>query len=267
MKKVYNNYSNISNYASSNKRLPKNVDNNISYSDDEDNNDSYGRNYKLKEKSPQKDYNYNKNSKFKKNSKYNDSLRNDMKLNRGFSPKMCIQDRKTYSNFDSDIKDNNYYTFNNYKRSFSGEKSYRPQHFYGSLNDNKYNSINSITSVNPRYTSAKRNDNILISNYAPTNSKTKVIKIKKMPKDEMRKNVKRNLNDNFKSYRNNNNYNTSNDYYSNSTLNQTAPNIPVQKYINDLKRMNDNSNFNNFNNYNLNNNFNNYSPRKVNNKF
>jgi hypothetical protein len=66
MKKAYKNYSNTSNYASSNKRLPKNVDNNISYSDDEDNNDSYGRNYKLKEKPPQNDYNYNKKSKYKK---------------------------------------------------------------------------------------------------------------------------------------------------------------------------------------------------------
>jgi serine/threonine protein phosphatase PrpC len=265
MKKVYKNYSNKPNYASANKKRMKNVDNNISYSDDEDNNDSYGQNFKLREKSPQNDYNYNKKSKFKKISKYNDSLNNDMKLNRGSSAKMIIQDRKTYSNFDSDLRDNNYYSFNNYKRAFSGEKSYRPQNFYGSFSDIKYNSINSITSVNPRYTSAKRNDNILISNYAPTNSNTKVVKIKKMPKDEIAKNVKRNLNDNFKSYRNNNNYHSSNDYYSNSTLNQTAPNIPVQKYINDFKTMNNNSNFNNFNNYNLSNNFNNYSPRKVNN--
>ena len=267
MKKAYKNYSNELNYASSNKRLPKNVDNNISYSqsDDEDNNDIYGRNSKSKGKSPKNDYNYNKNSKFKKNSKYNGSLNNYMNLNRGYSAKNGIKDRKTYSNFDSDLKDNNYYSFNNYKRSFSGEKSYRTQNFYGSHSDSKYNSINSITSVNSRHTPFKRNDNILISNYAPTNPNTKVVKIKKQPVDEITKNVKRNLNDNFKSYRNNNIYNSYNDYYSNSALNQTAPNIPVEKYINDFKRMNNNSNFNNVNNYNLNNNFNNYSPRKENN--
>ena len=267
MKKDYKNYSNKSNYISSNKRIMKNVDNNISYSqsDDEDNNDSYGQNYKLKQKSPQNDYNYNKKSKYKKISKYNDSLSDDMKLNRGFSAKMGIQDRKTYSNFDSNLKDNNYYSFNNYKRAFSGEKSYRPQNYYGSLSDNKYNAINSITSVNPKYTPINRNNNILLSNYAPTNPNTKVVKIKKQPKDEITKNVKRNLNDNFKSYRNHNNYHSNNDYYSNPTLNQTAPNIPVQKYIDDLKKMNNNSNYNNFHNYNLNNNFNNFSPRKVNN--
>jgi len=54
MKKVHKNYSNELKYASSNKRLPKNVDNNISFrqSDDEDNNDIYSRNSKSKGKSP-----------------------------------------------------------------------------------------------------------------------------------------------------------------------------------------------------------------------
>ena len=263
-----NNFSTKPSYTSSeNKKSIQNLDNNISYSqsdenenrNDFNNDNNYGEdeapianNYKsyFPNDNNYLENNYNNNNlnknKFSKFGSVNEELNYNNQLNRGYSAQMNTQPRKTYTSFNSGkLQNNNYYqNYYYYKRTYSSDKNYR----------NNYN-----PSQNYRYDQVKKSNNMLISNYAPKNNNTKVIKIKKMPKDDINSSLKN------KYYRNNNNYHTiNNDNYSSSPLNQTAPNIPVQNYIKNSIRLpgtkigntSINNNYPNFNN-NYNNNSNN----------
>ena len=263
-----NNFSTKPSYTSSeNKKSIQNLDNNISYSqsdenenrNDFNNDNNYGEdeapianNYKSyfpNDNNYLENNNYNNNlnkNKFSKFGSVNEELNYNNQLNRGYSAQMNTQPRKTYTSFNSGkLQNNNYYqNYYYYKRTYSSDKNYR----------NNYN-----PSQNYRYDQVKKSNNMLISNYAPKNNNTKVIKIKKMPKDDINSSLKN------KYYRNNNNYHTiNNDNYSSSPLNQTAPNIPVQNYIKNSIRLpgtkigntSINNNYPNFNN-NYNNNSNN----------
>jgi len=251
--------------SSENKKSIQNVDNNISYSQSDENenqNDNNYNNYGEDEAPIANNYkqyipnnnnysenNYNNNNinknKFSKFNSVNEELNYNNQINRGYSAQMNTQPRKTYTTFNSgNLLNNNYYqNYYNNKRTYSSDKNYR----------NNYN-----PSPNYRIDPVKKSNNMLISNYASKNNNTKVIKIKKIPKDDVNSSLKN------KYYGNNNNYHSINydNYTSSSSLNQTAPNIPVQKYIKDVIRLpgtkigtaSINNNYPNFNNNNYNNN-------------
>ena len=253
-----NNFSTKPSYTSSeNKKSIQNVDNNISYSQSDENenrndfnNDNlYGEeeapianNYKnfFPNDSNYLENNYNNNinkNKFSKFRSINEELNYNNQFNRGYSAQMNTQPRKTYTTFNSgNLQNNNYYqNYYNIKRTYSSDKKY----------------INNYPSQNYGFDPVKKRNNMLISNYASKNNNTKVIKIKKIPKDDISSSLKN------KYYGNNNNYNSINDdNYSSPTLNQTAPNIPVQNYIKDAIRLpgtkignaSINNNYPNFNN-------------------
>ena len=264
-----NNFSTKPSFTSSeNKKSIQNLDNNISYSqsdenenrNDFNNDNNYGEdeapianNYQnyIPNDSNYSDNNYNNNNinknKFLKFRSVNEELNYNNQLNSGYSAQMNPQPRKTYTTFNSgNLQNNNYYQNNyNNKRTYSSDKKYR----------NNYN-----PSQNYRFDPVKKSNNMLISNYASKNNNTKVIKIKKIPKDDINSSLRN------KYYRNNNYHSINNDNYSSSPLNQTAPNISIQNYIKDSIRLpgtkignaSINNNYPNFNN-NYNNNSNNNS--------
>ena len=261
-----NNFSTKPSYTSSeNKKSIQNLDNNISYSQSDENeyrNDYNNDNFYGEDEAPiannfnkymPNDSNYSENNyndnnlnknKFSKFHSVNEELNYNSQYNRGYSAQMNSQPRKTYTTFNSgkQINNNYYQNYYNNKRTYSGDKNYY------------YNS-----SLNNRFDPVKKRNNMLISNYASKNNNPKVVKIKKIPKDDISSSFKNQYYGN-----NNNNYRSiNNDNYASSNLNQTAPNIPVQKYIKDVIRLpgtkigNDsvNNNYPKFNNYN--NNYNN----------
>ena len=124
--------------------------------------------------------------------------------------------------------------FNNYKRAFSGGKNYKPHYLFYPTTDKR---INTDNNNNIKFNDLNKNNNqILQSNYAPTHSNTKVTKIKKAPLDEITNNIRKNLNQDFYSF--NNNYNMANNIYMNNpNLNKTSPNIPIGKYIVNVKKL------------------------------
>ena len=231
----------------------KNLDNNISYDDDfnkkKENNflsqDRYlsninkGKSPKVKNKyislnnSPiSRNYNYNSNKNI--NYKINKSLNNNnnINFNRGTSEKINFIKRPTYNQILSDKNLSGYSNFFiNNKRAFSGEKNIRPNHLFNKTNQNSYNSINNFGIDNSNY-----NNNILQTNYSPTNTNPKVTKIKKVPQDEINNNNNIKNND-FYSMRNNNNQNKNN-YNSSSSLNQTSPNLNIYwNHITKVKKL------------------------------
>ena len=231
----------------------KNLDNNISYDDDfnkkKENNflsqDRYlsninkGKSPKVKNKyislnnSPiSRNYNYNSNKNI--NYKINKSLNNNnnINFNRGTSEKINFIKRPTYNQILSDKNLSGYSNFFiNNKRAFSGEKKIRPNHLSNKTNQNSYNSINNFGIDNSNY-----NNNILQTNYSPTNTNPKVTKIKKVPQDEINNNNNIKNND-FYSMRNNNNQNKNN-YNSSSSLNQTSPNLNIYwNHITKVKKL------------------------------
>ena len=253
-----NNFSTKPSYTSSeNKKSIQNLDNNISYSQSDENenrNDFNNDNLYGEEEAPiannynkffpndsnylENNYNNNINkNKFSKFRSVNEELNYNNQLYRGYSAQMNTQPRKTYTTFNSgNLLTNNYYqNYYNNKRTYSSDKNF----------------TNNYPSQNYGFDPVKKRNYMLISNYASKNNNTKVIKIKKIPKDDISSSLKN------KYYGNNNNYNSINDdNYSSPTLNQTAPNIPVQNYIKDAIRLpgtkignfSINNNYPNFNN-------------------
>ena len=269
-----NNFSTKPSYTSSeNKKSIQNLDNNISYSQSDENenrNDFNNDNIYGEDEAPiannykkfiPNDSNYSENNyynnninknKFSKFRSVNEELNYNNynnQFNRGYSAQMVTQPRKTYTTFNSGkLQNNNYYQnyYNNNKRTYSSDKNFA----------NNYNS-----SQNYRFDPVKKSNNMLISNYASKNSNTKVIKIKKMPRDDINSSLKN------KYYGNNNNYRSINyENYSSSTLNQTAPNIPVQNYIKEAIRLQGTKIGNDSINYNYPNFNNNYSNNSNNNR-
>ena len=249
-KNIYNNDSNKPNLGSSNiKKSVKNLDNNISYSDSEENksedmnrtNEKQNNDNSYEDESSQdKDnvqdnsqkYNINNNIQSTDN---NNNLKNklfksaneNIKFNKGFTGSFGQQPRR------NNLSDKNISGYSNFflndKRSFSGEKDYALSHNFHSTSENKYNPIN-----NNNLNSINRNINQ--SNYAPTYTNTKVVKLNKSPIDKFNDNAKRNLNDNFYMLRKND-YQTLNNSYYNNNFNQTSPNLKIGNYISNVKKL------------------------------
>ena len=284
------------------KKEIKNVDNNISYSDsDEERKESYINNI-IKNDNSYEDENFpnKENYNLKKSNVKNNSLNNNMSIrpnnynnnlnkansnsknnvkkknlnnniniinfNRGASEQLNMQPRPTYNPLYSDQKISGYSNFFlNDKRAFSGEKNYRPNYKLYSPNPRMMNFSNRFGYSNQKYQNINNNsNNILQANYVPTNSNTKVTKIKKAPLDEINKmnpntDIRKNLNYNFYNI-GINNYHPINNLNMNSNLNQTSPNLNLGNYITKVKKL-PSTNIEGIedktiNNYNFNNNLN-----------
>ena len=256
---LINNNINNPNYENEIRKKPKiNLDNNISYSqsdhedeenDSEDNqndNNSYNDESDHNSESRSDDsvkFNKNKNN-IKKSVNNNNALNIKRDISGGIE-QMNGYSKKNYG-FNSDTKVSGYSDFfNNYnKRAFSGEKNYKSNHLFYPTIDIKMNSINNITTNHDtrdtRYQELSRSNNNLQSNYSPTNNNTRVNKLKRAPIDEITNNgnyIKKNLNQDFYSL-GNNNYHTfnNNNNYINSNFNKTSPNIPIAKYISNMQK-------------------------------
>ena len=212
------------NSSTGKKRIMKNIDNNYDSEEENDepnnkiNNDKNAKKnsiltdneYKNKMNDRIKKFNLNREKKPEKklNMKINKSTNNNINFNRGYSEeinnKPLIKGNIGYS-YNNNLSNNNYYNYN--KRSFSGEKNFKPlNHFNYLAEEKKYNSINSINKNTNSYNSKIRNNKNMQSNYAPTNSNTKVIKIQKNNLEENNTNNSTNLYPSFDDDNNNKNY-------------------------------------------------------------
>ena len=289
-KSLSNNFSTKPSYASSeNKKSMKNLDNNISYSQSDENenlnsnenenngiifgeggyrNNDISRNYNKNNNIPQNNYNNNLNqNNFSQFNPIYKNLNNNIRYNRGFSAQMNYQPRKTFTSFNNGKLNNSYYNITNNKRAFSGERNYRSNNSFNLNNGYRYNSNDIYTFNNQKYIPMNRN-NILQSNYAPSNSNTKVVKIKRAPHDEITNNTRKNLYNNYNTFKDEK-FRSVNEYFSNPLLNQTTPNIPTKNFIKDVKRLPSkkigDALFENNPNYNkINNNMNNFGPSNSN---
>ena len=264
MKSGYNQINSLSGQKS----IKKNIDNNLNSSDSEDeNNETVNKinNYKnIKKNSIMTDDEYKKkmNERIKKfnvpreknpDNKFNiknsnsNNINNTTNFSRGYSEEI---NNKPLFKGNSQLLNTNY--SNDRKRSFSGEKNFKPMvHFNNVPEVIDYNHINRITTS---YNSKIRNNKNMQSNYAPTNPNTKVMKI---PKNNLVENNTNNTNlypsfdddNNTKNYFSstfnpnlNNNKNTNN-YYPNQTQSFNRNNISINPFGNSFN----NSNSNNYN--------------------
>ena len=256
------------NYLSGQKSIKKNIDNNLNSSDSEDENNgtvNKMNNYKnIKKNSIMTDDEYKKkmNERIKKfnvpreknpDNKFNiknsnsNNINNTTNFSRGYSEEI---NNKPLFKGNSQLLNTNY--SNDRKRSFSGEKNFKPMvHFNNVPEVIDYNHINRITTS---YNSKIRNNKNMQSNYAPKNPNTKVMKI---PKNNLVENNTNNTNlypsfdddNNTKNYFSstfnpnlNNNKNTNN-YYPNQTQSFNRNNISINPFGNSFN----NSNSNNYN--------------------
>ena len=264
MKSGYNQINSLSGQKS----IKKNIDNNLNSSDSEDeNNETVNKinNYKnIKKNSIMTDDEYKKkmNERIKKfnvpreknpDNKFNiknsnsNNINNTTNFSRGYSEEI---NNKPLFKGNSQLLNTNY--SNDRKRSFSGEKNFKPMvHFNNVPEVIDYNHINRITTS---YNSKIRNNKNMQSNYAPTNPNTKIMKI---PKNNLVENNTNNTNlypsfdddNNTKNYFSstfnpnlNNNKNTNN-YYPNQTQSFNRNNISINPFGNSFN----NSNSNNYN--------------------
>ena len=264
MKSGYNQINSLSGQKS----IKKNIDNNLNSSDSEDEiNETVNKinNYKnIKKNSIMTDDEYKKkmNERIKKfnvpreknpDNKFNiknsnsNNINNTTNFSRGYSEEI---NNKPLFKGNSQLLNTNY--SNDRKRSFSGEKNFKPMvHFNNVPEVIDYNHINRITTS---YNSKIRNNKNMQSNYAPTNPNTKVMKI---PKNNLVENNTNNTNlypsfdddNNTKNYFSstfnpnlNNNKNTNN-YYPNQTQSFNRNNISINPFGNSFN----NSNSNNYN--------------------
>ena len=264
MKSGYNQINSLSGQKS----IKKNIDNNLNSSDSEDeNNETVNKinNYKnIKKNSIMTDDEYKKkmNERIKKfnvpreknpDNKFNiknsnsNNINNTTNFSRGYSEEI---NNKPLFKGNSQLLNTNY--SNDRKRSFSGEKTFKPMvHFNNVPEVIDYNHINRITTS---YNSKIRNNKNMKSNYAPTNPNTKVMKI---PKNNLVENNTNNTNlypsfdddNNTKNYFSstfnpnlNNNKNTNN-YYPKQTQSFNRNNISINPFGNSFN----NSNSNNYN--------------------
>ena len=264
MKSGYNQINSLSGQKS----IKKNIDNNLNSSDSEDEiNETVNKiiNYKnIKKNSIMTDDEYKKkmnerikkfnvpreknpdNKFYIKNSNSN-NINNTTNFSRGYSEEI---NNKPLFKGNSQLLNTNF--SNDRKRSFSGEKNFKPMvHFNNVPEVIDYNHINRITTS---YNSKIRNNKNMQSNYAPTNPNTKVMKI---PKNNLVENNTNNTNlypsfdddNNTKNYFSstfnpnlNNNKNTNN-YYPNQTQSFNRNNISINPFGNSFN----NSNSNNYN--------------------
>ena len=224
-----NNMKNIQLNSFSGTKKKMNIDNNL----DEDDIDDKSNNYPTF----QNNSNYNNNVEQRKK-KYNLTRSNREKpIEKKSNMKMVPNNNINFKKMNSDqINTNpsfgvNNYSSNNYiqdnmKRSFSGQKNYKPiNNLYNFQDEKNYNHINRITtSYNSKLNSKNRN---IASNYPPSdNNNMKVMKISKKPSNE--------INNIF--YPSYNNIDNRNNYFNNSF--NPAFNNPT---------FNNNRNLNNFN--------------------
>ena len=183
--------------------------------------------------------------------KINKSTNNNINFNRGYSEeinnKPLFKGNIGYSY--NNLSNNNY--SNNNKRSFSGEKNFKPlNHFNYLAEEKKYNSINRNTTS---YISKMRDNKNMQSNYAPTNANTKVIKIQKNNLEENNTNNSTNLYPSFDDDNNNKNYFSStfnpnlnignvNNFYPNQTQSFNRNNITnINPSVNNFNIVNSNN--------------------------
>ena len=255
------------------KRLIKNIDNTLDSEEENDepknkiNNDKNVKKssimtdneYKKMVNDRIKKFNLNREKKpeNKVNMKITNNTNNNINFNRGYSEeinnKPLFKGNIDYS-YNNLPNNNNYSNFN--KRSFSGEKNFKPvNHFNYLKEEKKYNSINRITTS---YNSKKRNNNSnknMQSNYAPTNNNTKVIKIQKNNLEENNTNNNNNLYPSFDDNNNKNNYfsATFNPNLNMGNVNNFYPNKTQSFNRNNINTINPSvNNFNNVNSNNLN---------------
>ena len=123
------------------------------------------------------------------------------------------------------MNEDNRLLFLNDKRILTSEKSHKTNIIFNTTRKRKINSKN-----NRAYNDFYKSENInLKSNYAPTYSNTKVVKLKKGPRDEISHNIKKNLNLDFSSLENK---------YSNSiNIYKTNTNFHQPKFITKVKKL------------------------------
>ena len=258
------------------KTTMKNIDNNINYSDSDEeknisnekknNGNSYEDESELnKEKKSQNSDSERSSLKNSSNieSESNNSsninninkINNDNKNNMVNKPLDNInqnQTRPTYTGHISDQQLTGYSNFfiNNYNSGFSGDKNNKPNTtFYTPIPSNNI-ALNRFANTNLKNNNLN-NHNIVQSNFAPNTSNQLINKIKRAPQDEIStNNSRRNLNQDFDTLRNN--YRTIGNYDVNSNLNQTAPNLTLVHYITNVKKLPNKINEDNKSNFNTN---------------
>ena len=266
---INNNINNNQIISSSGKKRPmKNIDNNFDSEEENDepknkiNNDKNVKKsslmsdneYKNMANDRIKKFNLNreKNPEKKVNMKITKNENNNINYNKGYSEeinnKHLFKGNIGYS-YNNLSNNNNYSNYN--KRSFSGEKNFKPlNHFNYLQEEKKYNSINRITTS---YNSKIRNNKNMQSNYAPTNANTKVIKIQKnILEDNNNTNNSTNLYPSFDDDNNKNNYfsDTFNPNLNIGNVNNFYPNQTQSFNKNNINNIN--PSINNFNNANSN---------------
>ena len=269
---INNNINNNQIISSSGKKRPmKNIDNNWDSEEENDepknkiNNDKNVKKSSLMSDNEYKNmvndrikkFNLNREKKPEKkvNMKINKNENNNINYNKGYSEeinnKHLFKGNIGYS-YNNLSNNNNYSNYN--KRSFSGEKNFKPMNHFNYLQEEKkYNSINRITTS---YNSKIRNNKNMQSNYAPTNANTKVIKIQKnILEDNNNTNNSTNLYPSFDDDNNKNNYFS-------PTFN---PNLNIENVNNIYPNQTQSFNKNNINNINPSiNNFNNANSNSLN---
>ena len=268
------------------KSTMKNIDNNINYSDSDDENNNSNENQNIgnsyqdeselnkeeksqnnteselnkEEKSQNNTESNSINNSINKESESNNSrnikINNINVVNKDNMRNKPLDDinpqRPTYTGYNSEQKLTGYSNFfiNNYKRALSGEKNNKPNNTFYSPIPNNNIPINRFANSNSKYNNLNNHNN-LQTKFVPTNSNPIITKIKRTPQDEVStNNFKRNLNQDFYSLRNNNNYQTIGNYNANSNLNKTSPNLTLCHYITNVKKLpskkneDNNSNFN-----------------------
>ena len=218
------------------KRQIKNVDNNISYSDSDEEKNKSNINDIIKNDNSYEDDNiqykdgfcskklnvknnninsmsirpnnnnynnnfYNRNTSNKNNVK-NKNLKysgDSVNCNRGISEQINTQQKRSVSDiYITDKKSSGYSDFFlSNKRAFSGEKkNYRTNHLFHSPAPSNLNLMNRLGYSEKKFQNMYNTNNALCPNYVPTNSKTKVTKIERAHQEEINNNIK-NINQNF----------------------------------------------------------------------
>ena len=273
MKPGYNQFSSLNNNQinslSGTKRRIKNIDNNLdSEEENEESKNKINSNKNVKKSSIMSDNEYKNmvNERIKKfnsnidkklekkvNMKITNNSNNNINFGRGYSEEVNNKPLFKGNIVDSynNLSNTNYST----KRSFSGQKNFKSVNNVNHLpEEKKYNYINRITTS---YNSKIRNNNSnknMQSNYAPTNTNTKVVK---MPKNNLEENNTDNSTNLYPNFDDDN----KNNYFS-ATFN---PNLNIKNKNNFYPNQTQDFNRNNINNINPSiNNFNNPNTNNLN---
>ena len=262
------------------KRQIKNVDNNISYSDSDEEKNKSNINDINKSDNSYDDENIQSNNSFSSkklnvnnnninsrsirlnNNNYNNNFYNSntshknivknknlknsgcgVNFNRGISEQTNIQQKSPeYDIYITDKKTSGYSDFFlSNKRAFSGEKkNYRANHLFHSPTPRNLNLMNRFGYSDQKFQSIYNTNNILSPNYAPTNSNTKVTKIKRAQQEEISNNIiniNQNVNQNFYSIGINNYEPINNSQNMNFDLNLKSRNLNVGNNKTKVKKL------------------------------